>query len=334
MRTARRAHGTSRTRTTTARGGALTALVLLGAILLSACTTPAPPPAADPVETSTAALREQLLQIEGLADPAQTRSGLDYELQITIADPDRAEEVTREAVDAFFASDVRDAITQEVAESYDSAPRFQLSVLPAGSARTGPHLDLVMASEADTQTLADAVATWTRMGQIEGVVPPSGSFEASAFTITYSVDFAGLLAGVRPTAVTAQLRQILTDGGYDAAASTITGVISVPEAVNTVDGEGKSVQGTRFARVFIPLKAAVGPHYGSVLYFLPGDEIVDIYVTPALAPDGTLLPLELTAESARAVGQVIQTEHLYTSWTLRDIIVFTQDGMQTFPAGA
>lgn len=335
MRTASGAHGSSnpemRMRT---KGSALAALALAGAIALSACTTPEPQSTPNPVETSSSALREKLLQVDGLSDPSQSRSYPDYTLEFAIDDPDRAEEATLEALDLFYSSGVPEAITQDVADTYDSTARFQLSIIETGSKGGGPHLDLPMPLDADKQALADAVATWSRMGQVEGVELQTSNFDAGAFEMTYAVDFEGLLAGVRPTAVTPQLHQILADSGYDPAASTITGIITAPEAVNTVGGKEKYVQGTRFARIFLTLKPAAGPNYGSVLYFIPDDTIVDIYVLPKLAPDGTLLPLDLTAETARTAGQTIQTDNLNDAWKLRDIIVFTQDGMQTFPAGA
>jgi hypothetical protein len=319
---------------TTRRTGALAALALVGAIALSACTTPEPQSTPNPVETSSSALREQLLQVDGLSDPSQSRSYPDYTLEFAIDDPDRAEEATLEALDLFSASGVPEAITQDVADTYDSTARFQLSIIEAGSKGGGPHLDLPMPPDADKQALADAVATWSRMGQIEGVDLRTSSFDAGAFTMTYAVDFEGLLASVRPTSVIPQLHQILADSGYDPAASTITGNISAPEAINTVGGEEKYVQGTRFARIFLTLKPAAGPNYGSVLYFIHSDKVVDIYVLPKLGADGTLLPLDLTAETARTAGQTIQADDLNDAWKLRDIIVFTQDGMQTFPAGA
>lgn len=335
MRTASGADGSSdpgaRMR---AKGSALAALALVGAIALSACTTPEPQWTPNPVETSSSALREQLLQVDGLSDPSQSRGYPDYTLEFAIDDPDRAEEATLEALDLFYASGVPEAVTQDVADTYDAPARFQLSIIEAGSKGGGPHLDLPMPPDADKQALADAVATWSRMGQIEGVELQTSSFDAGAFEMTYAVDFEGLLAGVRPTSVTPQLHQILTDSGYDPAASTIRGIITAPEAVNTVGGKEKYVQGTRFARIFLTLKPAAGPNYGSVLYFIPDDTIVDIYVLPQLAPDGTLLPLDLTADTARTAGQTIQTDDLNDAWKLRDIIVFTQDGMQTFPAGA
>lgn len=335
MRTASRARNSSnpgmRMR---AKGSALATLALAGAIALSACTTPEPQSTPNPVETSSSALREKLLQVDGLSDPTQTRGYPDYTLAFAIDEPDRAEEATLEALDLFYASGVPEAVTQDVADTYDSPARFQLSIIEAGSKGGGPHLDLPMPLDADKQALADAVATWSRMGQIEGVELQTSNFDAGAFEMTYAVDFEGLLAGVRPTSVTPQLHQMLADSGYDPAASTIRGIITAPEAVNTVGGEEKYVQGTRFARIFLTLKPAAGANYGSVLYFLPGDKVVDIYVLPKLAADGTLLPLDLTAETARTAGQTIQADNLNDAWKLRDIIVFTQDGMQTFPAGA
>ncbi|SKA95852.1 hypothetical protein SAMN06295879_2102 [Agreia bicolorata] len=336
MRTARKARGSSRSGiATTARGGALAVLALAGAIGLGACTTPEPESTPDPVDTSSAALREQLLQIEGLSDPGQTLSGLEYELQFAIDDPDRAAEATREALDAFHASGVPEALTADVAEFYDSPPRFQLSIVEVGSEGVGPHLDLPIASEDDTPTLAAAVATWSRMGQIEGIRLQTSTFDTSTFEMGYTVDFEGLLAGVRPTAVTPQLRQILADAGYDPAASTIKAAITAPEASNTVGGKEKYVQGTRFARASLPLKAVAGPNFASVSYFIPpGGKTVDIYVLPKLGADGTLLPLDLTDETVRTAGESIQTGNFDSSWDLRDVIVFTQDGMQTFPTDA
>jgi len=338
MRTPHKAQGSSRSGiATTARGGALAVLALAGAIGLGGCTTPEPEPTPDPVGTSSAALREQLLQIDGLSDPRQILSSLDYELQFAIDDPDRAAEVTREALDAFHASSVSEALTADAAELYDTPPRFQLSIVEVGSNGVGPHLDLQITSEEDTEPLAVAVAAWSRMGQIEGITSPSGTFDfdTSAFELAYSVNFEGLLAGVRPTAVTPQLRQILADAGYDPAASTITAAITAPEASNTVGGEEKYVQGTRFARASLPLKGVAGPNFASVSYFIPpGGKTVDIYVLPKLGADGTLLPLDLTDETVRTAGESIQTGNFYTSWDLRDVIVFTQDGMQTFPTDA
>jgi len=333
MRTPRTAHGSSRSRiATTAKVGALAALALAGALSLGACATPEPEPTSDPVDTSSAALREHLLQIEGLSDPSQILSGLEYELQFAIDDPNRAAEVSREALDAFHASGVPEALAADVAEFYDSPPRFQLSIVEAGSDGVGPHLDLPIASEDDTQTLAAAVATWSRMGQIEGARLQTSSFDTATFEMGYTVDFEGLLAGVRPTAVTPQLRQILADAGYDPEASTIKVAITAPEASNTVGGKEKDVQGTRFARASLPLKAVAGPNFASVSYFIPpGGKTVDIYVLPKLASDGTLLPLDLTDEAVRTAGESIQTGDFYSSWDLRDAIVFTQDGVQTFP---
>ncbi|WP_066043714.1 hypothetical protein [Herbiconiux solani] len=332
MRKARGSRGTGPA--TAARGTALAALALAGSILLSAC-TPEPEPAPDPVDTSSAALREQLLQIEGLSDPVQTRGGLDYELRFAIDDPERAADATREALDAFHASGVSEALTEDSAEFYDTPPRFQLSIVEVGSKGAGPHLDLPITSEGDTPTLAAAVATWSRMDQIEGVELQTSTFDTAAFELAYAVDFAGLLAGVRPTAVTEQLRQILTDAGYDAAASTIKAAITAPEASNTVGGEEKYVQGTRFARAFLPLKEVAGPNFATVSYLIPpGGTTVDIYVLPKLDADGTLLPLDLTGETVRTAGESIQTGDFHSSWDLRDVIVFTQDGMQTFPTDA
>lgn len=333
MRTARKARGSSRSGVaTTARGGVLAVLALVGALGLGACTTPEPEPTSDPVDTSSAALREQLLRIEGLSDPGQTLSGLEYELQFAIDDPNRAAEVTREALDAFHASGVPEALTADVAALYDSPPRFQLSIVEVGSEGAGPHLDLPIASEDDTQTLAAAVATWSRMGQIEGITLQTSTFNTATFEMGYAVDFAGLLAGVRPTAVTPQLRQILADAGYDPAASTIKAAITAPDASNTVGGEEKHVVGgSRFARASLPIRAAAGSNFAAVSYFIPpGGNTVDVYVLPKLAPDGTLLPLDLTDESVRTAGESIQTVNFYTSWDLRDVIVFTQDGMHTF----
>lgn len=317
----------------TARLGVLAVLALAGVLGLGACATPEPEPTPDPVDTTSAALRQQLLQIEGLSDPGQVLSGLEYELQFAIDDPDRAAEVTREALDAFHASGVSEALAADVAELYDSPPRFQLSIVEVGSEGVGPHLDLPIASEDDTQTLAAAVATWSRMGQVEGVRLQTSTFDAATFEMGYAVDFGGLLAGVRPTAVTPQLRQILTDAGYDPAASTIEAAITAPDASNTVGGEEKRVLGgSRFARASLPIRAAAGPNFAAVSYFIPPDgRIVDVYVLPDLAPDGTLLPLDLTDETVRTAGESIQTDHFYSSWDLRDVIVFTQDGMHTFP---
>ena len=311
-------------------------LALAGAIVLGACTTPEPEPTSDPVDTSSAALREQLLKIEGLSDPGQTLSGLEYEVQFAIDDPNRAAEVTREALDAFHASGVPEALTADVAELYDSPPRFQLSIVEVGSEGVGPHLGLPITSEDDTPTLAAAVATWSRMGQVEGVRLQTSTFDASIFDMGYAVDFEGLLAGVRPTAVTPQLRQILADAGYDPAASTINVAITAPDASNVVGGEEKEVVGgSRFARASLPIRAAAGPNIAAVSYFIPPDgRIVDVYVLPDLAPDGTLLPLDLTDENVRTAGESIQADYFYTSWDLRDVIAFTQDGMQTFPTDA
>lgn len=67
-----------------------------------------------------------------------------------------------------------------------------------------------------------------------------------------------------------------------------------------------------------------------MLYFIPGDYEVDMYVLPKLAEDGTLLPLDFTEESMSVARQEIQTQYLYTAWELRDVIVFTQGGTQVF----
>lgn len=304
------------------------ALALAGTVLLSGCTTE-PEPEPDPLQTSSTALRDQLEKIDGITEIAQEIGGLEYTLEFAIDDSALAEQATSEALDALHESDVPAALAQKAAE-YTAEPRMTLRIVELGSRGAGPHLDLPITPEVSTATLATGVSTWAQMGAIDGVELRTGTFAPSGFTLRFAVDYEGLLAGVRPTAVTPQLTQILTDNGFDPAASTIVPAISAPEAVNTVGGKEKYVQGTRFARAAAPVKAIAGPNYDSVMYFIPGHYEVDLYVLPALAADGALLPLDFTEESMLAARQEIQTTIFSTTWELRDVIVFTQEGTQVF----
>ena len=309
-----------------------TGIVLTGSVLLSGCTSePDPPTYREELQASATTLREQLEQVDGLTDVSQTISSYELTIEFAVDDPARAEAATVEALELIRASEVREVVSAEAAAN-DIEPAFVLGIAQVGSNEAGPRLTLPIAADADTQTLAKGVATWTEMGEIEGIELGSSSFEPTGFTMRYTVGYEGLLAGVRPTAVTPQLIQILSANGYDPAASTISPSISAPEAVNSVGGEEKYVQGTRFARAHLPMKAVAGPNWQSVLYFIPGNDDVDMYLLPALAPDGALLPLDLTADSVAAARAQIQADHFRDAWRLRDVIVFTEQGTDVFGA--
>lgn len=324
-----------RDRITKSQGSVGLALALAGAVLFSGCTTE-PQPAPDSTVASsgelreqTTVLREKLESIDGITEVMQEIGGLDYTLKLAIEDPALADQATRDALDAFHESGVPKALAEKTAE-YESEPRVTLSIVEPGTSGTGPHLDLPISPDLSTDTLATAVATWVTMSAIEGIQLYSTSFTSSGFTLECVVNFEGLLAGARPTAMIAELHQILTDNGYDPAESSIKPAISAPEVLNSVGGEEKSVRGSRFVNAHDPVQAIAGPNYDSVLYFIPGDYEVDMYVLPKLAEDGTLLPLDFTEESMSVARQEIQTQYLYTAWELRDVIVFTQDGTQVF----
>lgn len=318
-------------------GGARAALiaagiVLTGTLVLSGCTNePDPPTYRDELQSSATTLREQLEQVDGLADVSQTISSYELTIEFAIDDPARAEAATLEALELIDASGVREVVSNEAAAN-DIEAAFALGIAQVGSNEAGPRLRLPISSEMDASTIARGVATWTDMGEIDGIELDSSSLASTGFTMRYTVGYEGLLAGVRPTAVTPQLIQILTANGYDPAASTITPSISAPEAVNSVGGEEKYVQGTRLARAHMPMKAAAGPNWGSVLYIIPSTDVVDMYLLPALAPDGALLPLDLTADSVVSARAQIQADHFRDAWSLRDVIVFTEQGTDVFGA--
>ncbi|UOQ57810.1 hypothetical protein MUN78_02945 [Leucobacter allii] len=283
----------------------------------------------DELSEQTNALRETLENFDGIAEVTQEIGGLDYTLELAIEDPALADQATRDALDAFHESGVPKALAEKAA-NYEAEPRVTLSIVEPGTSGNGPHLDLPISTDLSTDTIATAAVTWVTMSAIEGIRLYAASFTSSGFAMECAVDFEGLLAGVRPPAAIAELNQILTDNGYDPAESSIKPAISAPEVLNSVGGEEKSVRGSRFVNAHDPVQAIAGPNYGSVLYFIPGDYEVDMYVLPKLAEDGTLLPLDLTEESVSVARQEIQAQYLYTAWELRDVIVFTQDGTQVF----
>ncbi|MGD8193127.1 hypothetical protein ACEXQB_001380 [Herbiconiux sp. P18] len=324
-----------RSSTTSRRGirrgaTAAAALALTAALALAGCTT-TPEPEPDPLFTAAKALREQLGTVEGITDVGLELSGLELTLEFAVDDPARAEEATLDVLAALDASDVPAAVVDETAADYGSEPRYILSVVEPGTEGAGWSVDLPLAPDADRATLARAVDAWVQMDSIEGVDVYGGTFASGGFEAYYGVGYEGLLAGVRPTAVQPQLAGILTERGFDPAASALTPVISAPDVLNTPGGEGKSVLGSRLNGADGPLKAVAGPNYGSVLYFVPSSYLVDIVLLPKLAADGTLLPLELTEQSVLDARPVIQAEHLHDAWELRDVIVFTQEGSITYP---
>lgn len=308
-----------------------TSIAVAGVLMMAGCTTQ-PEAEQDPFDAAGVELRVQLEQIDGIADVRLMISGLDYSISYSVTDPARAEQATLEVIDTYEASDMPEALKKETA-AYDHDAQLSLNIIEDGATGDGPHLELPVAPDADAATIARGVEAWARMEAIDGVEMNTSTFSPSGFELAYAVDYGGLLDGVRPTAVTAQITQIITESGFDPSMSTITAALHAPELLNSVDGDPKYVQGTSLSRADQPLEAVAGPNYGSVLYFVPDETTLDIVLLPSLAPDGTVLPLDLTNESVLAAGQAIQAD-INSRWTLRDVVVFTQDGSQTYPARA
>ncbi|KQO11322.1 hypothetical protein ASF06_01255 [Agreia sp. Leaf244] len=308
------------------------AIALAGALLMAGCATQ-PEPEQDPFGAATAELLVQLEQIDGIADVRQVLNALDFSISYSVTDAALAEQATLEVIDTYEASDVPGALKKETAAYSDDA-QLSLNIIEVGAPGGDiPHLELPVPPDADVTTVARGVAAWARMEAIGGVELRTSTFSASGFELAYTVGYGGLLDGVRPTAVAAQMNQIITDTGLDPSTSTFAAALRAPDLLNSVDGEPKYVQGTSLDRADQPLKAVAGPNYGSVLYFAPENFTLDIVLLPSLAPDGTLLPLDLTSEAVLAAAPVIQAD-IDSRWTLRDVVVFTQDGSQTYPMRA
>jgi len=306
-----------------ARAGWAAAAATVIALAMSGCTA-TPEEDADPLNTAAADLRVQLEEIDGLADLGLVLSGNEVSVQFSVASPAVAERVTLDAIEAFHASDVPDATAEEVAEHYSGA-KFVLHIVEPDSHGAGSELDMPLPETEAAPAVARAVAAWSEMGQVAGVSLHQGDFDGAGFSMRYSVVYDGLLAGLRPTAATPQLQQIIAGHGFDPAASAIAPSITAPQVLNA--GKERPLVGTRLPHSDEPLKAVAGPNYGSTLYSLTGNEnfVIDAVLLPKLAADGTLLPLDLTAESVLAARPAVADE-LGTLGTLRNVIVFTQDG--------
>ncbi|WP_382304406.1 hypothetical protein [Herbiconiux sp. UC225_62] len=297
-------------------------VAVAAALVLSGCTTePAPSP--EPDKTVLRDLSEQLKALDGVVDAKLSTTGYttddEFSATITIDDLARTGEITTTAISSIRSSEAAPAAYElEIRRERENLPTDQATMRLDGD------------PEAGAEALGAVTAVWADLLGVDGVSIPKATITTAGLDAEYVVTYDPLVAGVRPSAVVPVFASILADNGLAAESSTLTPGLDAPPMFN-LDGKQLYPQGTVVATVATPLVGPAGLNLASTHYRLKADHVVDVILFPAVAADGTLLPLDLTSETVAAARQQVEiTRAERNGWTVDDVVVFTQDGTQIF----